>query len=902
MSEREEGEEPDVPPTRVFDWSEIGLVPWLVVLQYRLRVRRQARPLVAKLVLKWQFSFVFDVDLLFNTIAEWCADDFDSILKLAEALDGMCRAWVVFAEPLPSGATLHYTPDGVVYHGVDLNMGGASMELQGFKVNYFYRRVAEWLRERYARRTWVSTHPGIREATWWKDDKAFMSLVFRSQCFCVDCFKYLPLHHHLKPLSPGGLSASSKFCKSRAEGEIKVHVDKLTNSDGSLHSEKGYARWLHLQRQALFRGAPDWQPNKTRQTPYGLPYWSFTDYSDLCGRDACGGRAAAARCFECLNDRYPMVGLADAWGVIAQVLQRRCIDPQGGPASLMRRCAELTADRVRIGGEERIFRNLSQPPESFERMPRAEGLNALEHLRESEHHVFNPLQDKVSVAERCMTTLYYTPKSFGPTSSLSFSVQPETHDLDVSPGMLVNRLGLSGSTASDMLWDRICGHGSTSFWFMRLLTYLPYKRMVVPDLYWYSATPYQRSCTFTTTFVDPLARFSWFRTAFADAEPNLPEHEGRELLIRIHEGVTVSDLTSCTRCNCARCLRAVSTLGGLGTPFASELYKHVYSNTHNPWSWRKLPMFLLCDVELVANLFADFLEPSQENTLMDVHVLEGRIMQELHGLWMKGKERVVPNYVDLLVPGYEGAFLMQQLDDDGGAWPYGDDLRHRLWWGCAGQHDSSSLLPFCPTPTVWTGRNVYVPVGDALRAYGQTADYDDATLEKVLTRSATLRNSHAERLRLGGVRWALFTRVDPCYREFGLGVAQSERSVVLFNEDAIQASAKGKEKKDEPSTAADSASVELMNALLRQDPGLRQGDIIDLTDLAGEFYSETVEIRGKLVDPPPSILRTPSSSATPKAKKSRKRKERQSRVDRALKEARKGEDGAGWLKKRTKRK
>lgn len=137
---------PTCPPTRVLEWCGAGVpVPWLVVLKHRLRVSLQDHSIEAKLVVKWQFHLVFDVDLLVDTVAEYCSDDFDSILRLAKALDGMCRAWALFTEPLPHNCAVHYTHNGMVYHGVDVREGQTSMELQGFKGNYFYCRVAEWL-------------------------------------------------------------------------------------------------------------------------------------------------------------------------------------------------------------------------------------------------------------------------------------------------------------------------------------------------------------------------------------------------------------------------------------------------------------------------------------------------------------------------------------------------------------------------------------------------------------------------------------------------------------------------------------------------------------------------------------------------------------------------------------
>lgn len=100
---------------------------------------------------------------------------------------------------------------------------------------------------------------------------------------------------------------------------------------------------------------------------------------------------------------------------------------------------------------------------------------------------------------------------------------------------------------------------------------------------------------------------------------------------------------------------------------------------------KELPVILETDVLLLANLFIEFIREFQDgNQTLTWAAFEKRVSEAFFNMWM-GPDRVPCSTISVTKNGYTQTFLSQFQSD--GVWRYGDDIRHRLWYGCIGMHN-----------------------------------------------------------------------------------------------------------------------------------------------------------------------------------------------------------------------
>lgn len=97
---------------------------------------------------------------------------------------------------------------------------------------------------------------------------------------------------------------------------------------------------------------------------------------------------------------------------------------------------------------------------------------------------------------------------------------------------------------------------------------------------------------------------------------------------------------------------------------------------------KEMPVIQQADVLLLARLFIDFIrEFRSDPELLSWSTFEKRVSETFFNMWM-GVDRVPCSAISVTKNGYPQTFLSQFHSD--GVWRYGDDIRHRLWYGCIG--------------------------------------------------------------------------------------------------------------------------------------------------------------------------------------------------------------------------
>lgn len=130
------------------------------------------------------------------------------------------------------------------------------------------------------------------------------------------------------------------------------------------------------------------------------------------------------------------------------------------------------------------------------------------------------------------------------------------------------------------------------------------------------------------------------------------------------------------------CRRNGSGAGGMAVPFKRHLY---HDTVGMMMDGKELPVILQADVLLLAKLFIEFIREFQagDQTLTWAS-FEKRVSETFFNMWM-GPDRVPCSAISVTKNGYPQTFLSQFQTD--GIWRYGDDIRHRLWYGCIGIHN-----------------------------------------------------------------------------------------------------------------------------------------------------------------------------------------------------------------------
>lgn len=97
---------------------------------------------------------------------------------------------------------------------------------------------------------------------------------------------------------------------------------------------------------------------------------------------------------------------------------------------------------------------------------------------------------------------------------------------------------------------------------------------------------------------------------------------------------------------------------------------------------KEMPVIQEADVLLLARLFSDFIrEFRSDPESMSWATFEKKVGETFFNMWM-GVDRVPCSAISVTKNGYPQTFLSQFHSD--GVWRYGDDIRHRLWYGCIG--------------------------------------------------------------------------------------------------------------------------------------------------------------------------------------------------------------------------
>lgn len=304
-------------------------------------------------VLKWELDSTFFIGEIFNHILIYLMDEFLSIERMIETFDSMCTVYGVLATPRDM-RDLRSGEDKLGFSKV------TSFVHHGAKATYFRSLTAEYLRQRY--KPHVMSRNFKREpeerfnAEWWTNDKVFLDLLFHSRSFCVDCFQYLPLHVYERPAGPGTqvwqapinndlkYEPPSGVFNSPAPGRIQFVTDMLKNPEALFNHLLGGSNDF-MQYDPLWRGEPSYE-DLLHSAAFLPPYLGGVEnpnpmeaesrvrQKQSCAfernRDGTAHPVAPPRCFRCLNRRYPMVDIPNAWGLLTETITKAfAVDDEG---------------------------------------------------------------------------------------------------------------------------------------------------------------------------------------------------------------------------------------------------------------------------------------------------------------------------------------------------------------------------------------------------------------------------------------------------------------------------------------------------------------------------------------------------------------------------------------------
>jgi hypothetical protein len=318
--------------------SQLLKVTWDQLQKQELRQRVMGN-LPAIGVLKWDLPLFFFIPIVLEKVIEYCSDDLTCLYRAFCDFDETYyhayllfeKAWNLRRLKACNRNTDAGRPEGIA----------KSTELYGINVSYFKDFLAQYLRRKYEEGGWIKTHPWLKERTFFTKDNLLLRLVFESKTFCVDCFRYLPFHAHIRP-----------------NGDCIPHPDNWTftrpttdgmNCTGAAKKNRyflsmGWALGNAMEERAfegLWRGNPVYEAAKFQNAAVrcesngwawhedGVKNWMEGLADKHVGanpyqvyRSALGSHITDARCFECLDKRYHMVDVPNAWGMIEEEFQK----------------------------------------------------------------------------------------------------------------------------------------------------------------------------------------------------------------------------------------------------------------------------------------------------------------------------------------------------------------------------------------------------------------------------------------------------------------------------------------------------------------------------------------------------------------------------------------------------
>lgn len=733
-------------------------------------------------VLKFQMPDLFLIAEVFERILSFMTDDFLSLRCLAQALDGHCwEAYILFKD---TNENLFYRHSGKLFSRCGDGVGRWKLPSRVFPVNglsvkYFQCRVLDFLRKKYEDGSWMRQHPELRKAKHFTNDNDFAACVFESRCFCVDCFKFLPLHHVAKPNGPNTfpheLNRIMKLGKDYLDEQGYVdlsHKERFFWDRSREHSIMGNDVFDNDHNEALWSGDETYEElvrksHEANNTSIN-PLTAEEEERQQIHRKH-KSPITSARCYECVNARYPMLDLNNAWGLLVELLQdiperdfARFTEPMVMQSLGMRK----NATTHRFGLSTLLSQMAQKPPALMRgykdvydrkgRLPKVNPSTVLEDPAAASTGTFlgitktgaviSNLRDLVSsVTLGC----FYAPKYYGP------NLWKDEKGSAVSSYPAWMRLGFI-----DGLLDRIEGEdeGSRSakacktFWFARLLSLLPFKPFTETEIYAKKSRKHLDEdlpiyITLGGRTLDPTSGLSWYRSymdiSTAGRIRGSPSTLARGFPLqydkRNHAYIETSftdlvrlrgpqdwNLTiNCglqdhgsQRCTtdfftvrhpiidteiCNKCFRRRSQAYPFVNAKVNKMDEdYVHSDMHevvHMGNGQIGQMVLECDVRWLARTLRNFLE-DRETNYTDSAEFFRTVEEEFFRFWLGGAERQrVP--ISLIgtkddtygARSYPQLFTSQCHHEAGGRWAYGDDIRHRIWWGCVGQHDPTSVFP-----------------------------------------------------------------------------------------------------------------------------------------------------------------------------------------------------------------
>jgi hypothetical protein len=472
-------------------------------------------------------------------------------------------------------------------------------------------------------------------------------------------------------------------------------------------------------------------------------------------RSTFGGPVAAARCWECLDRRYPMIDVASAWGRLYELLSsyfgkqlsRRFKDKDIRLSVLYQLSPDwLTTGASGMGTPTEFLRwnNAVKPShmqetillDCFQDKPlREDAKPSSDWGREvlpPTTYSLNKIQSAATVPKPFSPNYseYSTKKSnegsftcgiiFHDWKKVHRVVEATTWGLRVQPKMYGpnednifmrgNRDYIPKSGAPVAGLDRL-DDIVFKYWLLKLLCLLPFNNFVVPrhsyDKY-RCVAGMENSRTITNNFqeVRSFQKMSWFETTRQN-------DEAYSMLLQ-------KAPRKYDRCEPKDWMVGWDEISELRFPPAKNewflMKKDYFDNKQvaaergiegvgsSPlectWDAMTWPFMYESDVEELADIFVGWIEDNvshawgEKEKGRNIADFEYEVQKRFFNFYVGGV-RVPHSPMWIENVGYPELFL-SQMHPEGSRWPYGSDIRHRMWWGCVGQTQVDSYIPSCP--------------------------------------------------------------------------------------------------------------------------------------------------------------------------------------------------------------
>lgn len=642
------------------------------------------------IVRRWQLPKVLSICEIYERILDYLMEDGWYIGAFAEALDNSCQFFVF---PHRRYKTMINT------------------------TSQTYRRwTCNYLRNRWKQQDWIRDNPGVCRAELFTDDVALWAHFFNHPLYggrtrCFDCFKLLPLNLGLLPDGTEFDGSSNALSLDAFSG---FRHQRVTCRNTYTPNELGVVMNVYPDRD-------DWE-----------------DFQQVTGKDSDGRmdftrgwkntpseqrpHPVMPRCFGCLNKRHRMMGLCDAWKLLFERVflfnkedydmtavysscpsHLRCEyhntdayndsdspmhvyrrfgggsivkEPPGAVASAIRRYnqqrkgQDATEEQKIVPGQNVSIEKLISPQLSARlraRLGNPESVWCDYTIGKDEEYVTNHAPDACYVWTDDSGQLAMK-AGMGQEDKLLFH-NADTFWINYHAQHLYMHLEPPSDEA-----ERLILHAPVLYWMNKMLSFLPYRHMILPQSHINEIFPeyYNYECWTQKRFLE----MPWFGLSVGSLLPYRLHFHDTSLPVAI--GSLSEDVSEPHACSTRFSHRTCQGFCLDGYKEASRLM--VLSGSTAPVVYEEDVLFV---AEIVRNFFVDY-KPGKSVGLN----VDQPIMDVMLSLWDSGKV-LVPSYAEWVGTGYPVLChrhrASQGVLGNNTDRRFGPQLRHRTWWGVVGQ-------------------------------------------------------------------------------------------------------------------------------------------------------------------------------------------------------------------------